>query len=116
MKTLIQRSAEFSKCGKYRYVLRRDWGLEERPVAMCIGLNPSTADSTEDDATIRTLIRSLDHLGFSGLRMLNLYALISSKPKALFEVSDAIGNNDEWIQTTAYGVQEIIFCWGDFKG
>lgn len=72
--------------------------------------------STEDDSTIRILIRSLDHLGFGGLRMLNLYALISSKPKALFEVSDAIGSNDQWIQTTAYGVQEIIFCWGDFKG
>lgn len=110
------KSAEFSECGKYRYILRRDWGFIEAPIAMCIGLNPSRADSVKDDPTIRILIDSLNHLGYRGLRMLNLYSLISPQPRKLFEVPDAIGLTDQWLQTTAHGCQEIIFCWGNFKG
>jgi len=109
------KSAEFSECGNYRFVLRRDWGFTERPVAMCIGLNPSKANSEKDDATIQILVRSLNHLGFGGLRMVNLYSYISTQPKRLFEVSDSLAGNDAWLLTTAFGCQEIIFCWGDFK-
>lgn len=108
------KSAIFSDDKKYRYLLSRDWA-PERPVAMCIGLNPSNADAEEDDPTIRILVNSLNQLGFGGLRMTNLYAYISSKPKMLFEVPDPQGQNDSWLVTTAHGCQEIIFCWGGFK-
>lgn len=113
------RSSEFSDCGKYRYLLSRDWS--EGKIVMCIGLNPSTAGRKnkkgieEDDPTISRLCKTLEHLGFGGLRMCNLYALISSKPEKLFQVPNALGENDAWLQTTAFGVQEIIFCWGSFK-
>jgi hypothetical protein len=111
----VTRSAEFSEDGIYRYILSRDWD-NTQPVAMCIGLNPSNADAEKDDPTIRILIKNLSHLGFGGLRMLNLYALVSSKPKKLFEVPDAIGLNDAWLKTTAFNCQVVIFCWGSFKG
>lgn len=107
------KSAIFSDDKKYRYLLSRDWALE-RPIAMCIGLNPSNADAEEDDPTIRILVNSLNKLGFGRLRMTNLYAYISSKPKMLFEIPDPQGENDAWLQTTAHGCQEIIFCWGGF--
>lgn len=74
------RSAEFSECGKYRYLLRREWSITQRPSVMCIGLNPSNANAEKDDPTIRILVKTLDHLGFGELKMCNLYALISSKP------------------------------------
>jgi len=107
------KNAIFSECGKYRYLLSRDW--DEGKIAMCIGLNPSKANAVKDDPTIGILIRTLKALGFGGLRMVNLYAYISSEPSKLFEVSNPQGLNDEWLQTTAFGCQEVIFCWGAFK-
>ncbi len=111
----------FSECGKFRYILSRTWDMN-LPVAMCIGLNPSIAgrigkDGKEkDDPTIGILTRTLRSLGYGGLKMCNLFALISSKPEKLFTVPDNQGSNYQWLETTAYGVQEIIFCWGNFKG
>lgn len=107
------KSAVFSEDGKYRYLLSRDWA--EGKIAMCIGLNPSNANAEKNDPTINILIKTLTSLGFGGLRMVNLYAYISSKPSKLFEVADPQNENDAWLVTTAYGCQEIIFCWGSFK-
>lgn len=114
------KTSEFSQCGKYRYLLTRIWD-ENLPIAMCIGLNPSKAgrkkkDGTEeDDQTISRLIKTLTALGFGGLKMTNLYGFIATKPKILLAQPDPVGSNDAWLQTTAYGAQEIIFCWGSFK-
>lgn len=111
---IMIKDAEFSDCGKYRYLLTRIWD-DKKPYAMCIGLNPSNADSEKDDPTIRNLCAHLNKLGFGGLKMCNLYALISPKPDILFSVPDPLKNNDLWIESTAHTVQEIIFCWGSFK-
>lgn len=115
------KSSVFSECGKYRYLLTRTWDAERKSV-MCIGLNPSTAgkinDRTgleEDDQTITRLCESLKHLGYGELKMCNLYALISSKPSKLWQVPDALGLNDQWLETTAHSVQDIVYCWGSFK-
>ncbi len=48
--------------------------------------------------------------------MCNLYGLISSKPKKLFEVPDNQGDNIEWLNKISQRVDDVIFCWGDFKG
>lgn len=111
----MTRSAEFSDCGKYRYQLTRIWD-DSLKVAMCIGLNPSTANSETDDSTIRYVIDVLKANGYGGFRMMNLYALISSVPEALWDCPDPQGLNDEWLKTTAFICQDIIYCWGSFKG
>jgi hypothetical protein len=114
------KETQFSECGKYRYLLTRIWN-DELPYAMCVGLNPSTAGSKDkngnekDDPTITRLIASLQYLGYGGLKMVNLFGLISSKPEALTAHPNPYGNNEFWISTTAYTVQDIIFCWGGFK-
>lgn len=115
------RQAEFSEDKTRRFVLTRIWD-EKLPLAMCIGLNPSVAgslkkDGTEkDDMTIRLLIKKLGELGFGGLKMCNLWTYITPKPKELFEKSQYSFEDDfAWLLTTAYHVQEIIFCWGDFE-
>jgi len=108
------RSADFSECGQYRYCLTRIWD-EKRPLAMCIGLNPSTAGIDKDDPTIRQLIDRLTWLGYGGLKMTNLYALVSSKPQRLFEVPDAIKGNNDWLLKTRVKCKDVIYCWGDFK-
>lgn len=108
------RSAEFSECGKHRYFLSRIWD-ENKPVAMCIGLNPSTANGVDNDQTISRLTGSLRHLGFGGLNMTNLYTLISTDPKALHNHPDPAKGNDIWLPIVAKVSSEVIFCWGGFK-
>lgn len=109
----MKRSAEFSECGKYRYLLSREWD-DTKPYAMCIGLNPSTANGTKDDATIRILIKVLTRLGFGGLKMVNLYSCITSKPKNIFNFLNPEVPHYAWLTTTAFNCQTIIFCWGIF--
>ena len=47
----------FSPDRRYRYALWRHWGATEVPrYLMVVGLNPSTADETKDDPTIRRCI------------------------------------------------------------
>lgn len=48
----LEENAVISSCGKYRYVLTRQLGSGSK-TATFIMLNPSTADATQDDPTIR---------------------------------------------------------------
>lgn len=111
--------AEFSPCGKYRYKLWRIWD-ESKPKAMCIGLNPSTANATKPDPTITNLIKMLKILGYGGFYMMNCYPLISSKPDALndfietpfHDVEDL--ENARHLMETARLCKDVIFAWGTF--
>ena len=106
--------AEFSQCGKYRYKLWRVWD-ESKPRAMCIGLNPSTANADKNDATIRILISCLIKLGFGGFYMMNLFAIISSKPEVLLTCDDPLGDNENKLAEVAALCSDVIVCWGNFK-
>lgn len=48
----IVSGADLSECGRYRFNLWRAWAAEKGWALFC-GLNPSTADATKDDPTIR---------------------------------------------------------------
>lgn len=85
-----EKGALFSKCELYRYQLWRIWEPKEK-IAMCIGLNPSTANWEKDDPTIKKLREVLKHNGYGGFYMTNLYALVSSKPDKLFATPDSSG-------------------------
>jgi hypothetical protein len=110
----LGKSAEFSECGKYRYCLRRIWNTD-LPFVMCIGLNPSTANSEDDDTTVRNLCELLSKSGYGGLFMMNLFALISSEPNDLRACPDPLKDNDIWIHSMASRCDDVIFCWGAFK-
>ena len=106
-------NAIFSECGKYRYVLTRIWEPLE-PLAMCIGLNPSTANADEDDPTIRRLSSLLKNNGFGGFFMCNLFALVSPYPEDLQSCPDPVKDNDKWLIETADKVTHVVYCWGNF--
>lgn len=74
----IGRGADLSPCGTYRWTLSRRW-RDGEGVCFC-GLNPSTADATKDDPTIRRLIRFAASWGFGGLVVVNLYPVRTSSP------------------------------------
>ncbi len=117
-------SAIFSPDHKYRYVLTRRLHPDPtKKIAMCVGLNPSTAGDLifvngkkkGQDATITRLSVGLTELGYGGFYMCNLYGLISSKPQALRDHPDPWGENASHVAMAALSVQDIIFCWGNFK-
>ena len=106
--------AEFSACGTYRYKLWRIWD-ENKPIVMCIGLNPSTANHKKNDTTIRYLIQMLTVLQYGGFYMTNLFAVISSNPEVLITCNDPLGENDVNLNEVRKICDEVIFCWGRFK-
>lgn len=105
--------AELSKCRKYRFALWRTWD-ESKPYAMIIGLNPSTADETEDDPTIRRCINFAKSWGFGGLCMANLFAFRATDPNDMFTADDPIGSdNDEWLIKLAKDAGIVVAAWGN---
>lgn len=75
--------ALISEDGLYRYRLWRWWEGGNGGCATFVMLNPSTADGTADDATIRKCRGFARRWGLSGLRVVNLFALRSTDPKEL---------------------------------
>lgn len=98
--------------GEYRYRLWRRWRTGGGTV-LWVGLNPSTADATEDDQTIRRCRTLADLWGYGGIEMVNLYALRSRDPAALATHPDPIGPDcDRWIERLVGGASITVACWG----
>lgn len=57
-------SAEFSACGRYRYLLRWPTGLPNERRALLIGANPSTATEKQLDATLIRWLRYCTDWGY----------------------------------------------------
>lgn len=110
----VKKDALFSECGKYRYYLSRVWD-EALPFAMCIGLNPSTADRVDDDTTITNLSNLLAGYGYGGFYMTNLFAFVSSEPDDLRSCPNPIQDNDHHLEAIRKSCKDVIFCWGAFK-
>lgn len=70
----------------YRYSLWREWD-PSLPQVVMVGLNPSTADETKDDPTIRRCVGFAKREGCGKLVMLNLFAFRAADPARL---SDAL--------------------------
>ena len=86
---LMQRKADISACGRYRYSLQRIWG--EAPPLAFIMLNPSTADANIDDPTIRRCMSFARREGCGGIIVVNLFALRATDPKELLKSIDPVG-------------------------
>jgi hypothetical protein len=112
-------SAYFSKDRRYRYWLLRHWD-ESLPVMANIGCNPSTADETENDPTIRKDIGFAKRLGFGGLLKLNVGAFRATDPKKFLEAADPFGKEnrvDDWrVYLVRYNVEKIVVAWGSCIG
>lgn len=103
--------ADFSEDRKYRYALWRVWD-EAKPKAMIIGFNPSRADESVDDPTIRRVRQLAASWGFGGIYMLNLFAWITPYPEELETCMDPLGKNDGKLEAYALKCTEVIFAWG----
>ena len=110
----IPKGAIFSEDRKYRYALWRIWNLS-RPILLLIGLNPSDANEIKNDPTItRGMVRA-DRDGFGGFLMANLYAFISTEPKALLGDGDFVGELTDYYLKQMIELSERQLCgWGSF--
>jgi hypothetical protein len=111
--------ATLSPCRTYRYSLWRVWEPDKGMVAFC-GLNPSTADETVDDPTIRRCIGFARDWGYGGLYMLNLFAFRTKNPKVMKAAADPVGpENDATLADYQKKGVLIVAAWGIdgvFKG
>ena len=107
------RFCEFSPCRTYRYTLQIIWDAQ-LPLIMFIGLNPSTADETNDDPTVRRCIQFAKDFGGGRLVMTNIFAFRSTDPKAMLtHPGDVVGpENDAALVGSAHPAQLIICAWG----
>lgn len=108
--------AILSPCGKYRYTLERAWASLPRYV-LWLMLNPSTADATTNDATIRRCIGYAKEWGYSGILVGNLYAWRSTSPRGLLYAasagSDPIGpENDRHVRGLITRASLVVCAWG----
>jgi hypothetical protein len=103
--------AEFSPDRTYRYQLRRRW--DDGPLVAFIGLNPSTADETHDDPTIRRCVGFAKRWGYSGLVMVNLFAFRATDPNDMRAAMDPIGPlNDRHLETVYWEAAMVVAAWG----
>jgi hypothetical protein len=95
-----------------RYSLERIWD-RSLPMVMFVGLNPSTANASEDDPTIRRVRNFAKSWGFGGICMVNVFPMITPDPSKLKLIN--IAKNDEEIKRVSSNCAEVVFCWGNFK-
>lgn len=110
---IIPSGAYFSECKKYRYSLWRIWDTD-LPRVMFIGLNPSTANETDDDPTIKSVTRIAKSNGYGGFYMMNCFPLVSTDPKGLYGCDHSV-YNEEWLKETASKCKDVVFAWGNFE-
>lgn len=102
-------AAVISDDGLYRYELIRRWG--DDPMLEFVMLNPSTADASTDDPTLRRCVGFAKQWGYGAVVVHNLFAYRASSPSVLVNVDDPIGPKNR-----AYLGNEIGHCtivgWG----
>ncbi len=104
--------ASFSTCGRYRYLLTREFGGEL--TCLFVMLNPSTADAVHDDPTIRRCIGFAKREGFGRLEVVNLYGYMATKPADLFSCGEPVGDgNDEAIAEALGRADLVVAAWGN---
>jgi hypothetical protein len=105
--------AIFSECRGHRYVLYRIWD-KEKPCVMFIGLNPSVANETANDPTIRRVISFAKLWGYGGVYMTNLFSMVSTDPKKLIIQKDNT-ENDRHLTEVSSKCQIIVYAYGNFE-
>jgi len=106
-------SAILSDCGTYRYRLERDIGRFGNSSLAFIMVNPSTADATADDATIRKCMGFAERNGFGRLIVGNKFAFRATDVRALIKADNAIGpDNDAHLEQIARDADLLVAAWG----
>jgi hypothetical protein len=109
----VKSSAAFGGPGEcYRYKLVRTWD-PQKPHAMFVMMNPSTADPLVDDPTVAKCGRFARTWGYGGIYVGNTFAYRITDRKYLRSVPDPIGpNNNRHLIAMAKEAGLVIFAYG----
>lgn len=110
------RTAEFSPCRRWRYVLNIIWDATKPPLVFVM-LNPSTADELANDPTVERCERRAREYGYGGVIILNCFAWRDTEPAGMKKAADPVGaENDAWITATLVQAKvkggAVICAWG----
>lgn len=117
---------------KFRYRLWRDLGGYQAPLfhnahtphqdhrgaVLFIMYNPSTADASQDDPTIRRCINFAQAWGYGRLEVVNLFAFRAADPGVLTTAHkagwDVVGPvNDQHVQRAIGDAALVVCAWGN---
>ena len=105
--------AIISECKQYRYALWRTWD-KSLPRVMFICLNPSVADATLEDPTLRRCMDFARRWGFGGVCTGNLFAFRATEPEVLRVANNPVGSrNNYWLKRLAADAQLVVAAWGN---
>lgn len=110
--SLVADHAVLSADKRYRYALSR--GVAQTgPVYLFIGVNPSTADASIDDATIRKLRGFVTSWGGRGFHVGNAFAYRATEVSELAQVADPVGPLNAWhLKDLVSQADVVVPCWG----
>ncbi len=109
----MENEAIFDKHKKYRYLLTRYFETGNKTITF-IMLNPSTADETLDDPTIRRCISFAKKLDVKKMQVVNLFAYRTPNVSVLKNAQEPIGEeNNFYIENSAKESDIIILAWGN---
>lgn len=124
----IRRWAEMSPCGRFRFVLGRQWSADPTaPWMHFTMLNPSTANGEDDDPTIIRDVGYAMREDCGGLLVTNLSSYMATDPKNLLawvnqceragKLQDRWGiSTDDYIRDCAAQAKWNIVAWGANAG
>jgi hypothetical protein len=108
-------SAIISPCGAFRYRLEREVQSEGKVFAY-FGVNPSTADASIDDHTVKKWRGFSEIHSVSRFIVGNVFAYRSTDVEALRLAVDPVGpDNAEHLLAIAADADVLVPCWGRRK-
>ncbi|MEO1447338.1 MAG: DUF1643 domain-containing protein [Cyanobacteria bacterium J06635_11] len=131
-KETIERTAIFDVTGNYRYRLDRRWpaqatGRSKQPASNTrsaskadpwvafIMLNPSHADATCDDPTLRACMQFAQRWQYRALSVVNLFGYRTPHPTVLKTAEDPIGReNDAHVIAAVKQAETVVLAWGNW--
>lgn len=109
-------TAIFSASGRFRYWLTREIAGRGPTVAFVM-LNPSTADAEQLDPTVRRCVGYARAWSAARLIVVNIFALRSTDPRALYNTLDPVGpENESYVRRAAREADTIVCAWGAHGG
>jgi hypothetical protein len=109
------KAAVISGGGRYRFHLSRRWG--DGVAMIFVMLNPSTADASIDDPTIRRCVGFARRERFDAVEVVNLFAYRATDPRELDHCLDPFGEEnadylDRAISSSLSTGAPIVCAWG----
>jgi len=106
--------AVFSPCRTWRYSLARDAAKDGVGTVVFVGLNPSTADETQDDPTTRRCVGFARDWGFARMELVNVFAFRAARPAELRRALDPVGPaNREAVRSAVTAADLVVCAWGN---